>query len=360
VTLAKNVIEINGKRYDARTGHLIESNPHKPATAVHAGGSIDGMTLRNSSTKREHAPKHLQHHAPARSKTLLRAAVKKPAKALKLAPMQHNEQPVFGDPTPLDGPVAIPRARLERARRIERSGLVQRFAASDLSAPVLRSVVKRTAHLPVKPAPAEHHHDSAQRTRGTAVHQATHRSIIDESLARARSHVSSHASRRPKTHQRIARKLRIKSRTLAIGASVVVALLIGGFVAYQNIPSLEMRVAASRAGFDASLPKWSPSGFALAGPIDYKKGEVALKYEVPTDDREFELVQKPSDWTPDTLLNNYVVEATDQYQTYHDKGLTVYIYDGSNATWVDRGVWYKLEGNSQLSGEQIIDLASSL
>jgi hypothetical protein len=121
-----------------------------------------------------------------------------------------------------------------------------------------------------------------------------------------------------------------------------------------------MKVAAARAGFSASMPGYSPSGFAFKGPVQYSAGQVVVSFKSNTDDRNFKLTQQTSSWSSDSLLNNYVAAGGKEYQTYQDRGRTIYIYDGSNATWVNGGVWYQIEGNADLSSDQLVRIASSL
>lgn len=123
---------------------------------------------------------------------------------------------------------------------------------------------------------------------------------------------------------------------------------------------MALRIASSRAGFQASLPGYSPSGFRFAGPVAYSDGVIELEYASNSDDRAYSLTQKESAWDSQSLLDNYVENRTDDYLTFQERGLTVYVYDGSQATWVDRGIWYTIEGDSNLTTEQLLKIASSL
>jgi hypothetical protein len=166
------------------------------------------------------------------------------------------------------------------------------------------------------------------------------------------------------THQnkrkKLAHKLGISARAMAISTTVLAGVLLGGFFAIQNVPNLSMRVAAARAGFDASMPGYSPSGFSFKGPIKYSPGQVTISFDSNTDDREYTVTQRSTNWNSDALLSNYVVTSNKQYQTYLDRGRTLYIYDESNATWIDNGVWYQVEGNSDMTTDQLVRIASSI
>lgn len=121
-----------------------------------------------------------------------------------------------------------------------------------------------------------------------------------------------------------------------------------------------MRVAASQAGFKGTVPSTTPAGYAFHGPITYEKNVIVVSYKSNSDDRSFKIVQKPTTWSSEALLANYVNKSNMRYQTYNDKGLTVYVMDSNNAAWVDNGIWYTLVGSSSLSTEQVLAMAASM
>jgi len=185
--------------------------------------------------------------------------------------------------------------------------------------------------------------------------------MLERGLAVANSHElptlpSQHKSKRKK----LAHKLGISPRAMAISSTVLAGVLLGGFFAIQNVPNLSMRVASARAGFNASMPGYSPSGFSFKGPIKYSPGQVTISFDSNTDDREYSVTQRATNWNSEALLSNYVVSTNKQYQTYLDRGRTLYIYDESNATWIDNGVWYQVEGNSDMTTDQLVRIASSI
>jgi hypothetical protein len=98
----------------------------------------------------------------------------------------------------------------------------------------------------------------------------------------------------------------------------------------------------------------------MAGPIQYQPGEVTLNYRSTSDQRGFNVVQKNSSWNSETLLENFVTAANKPYQTFQANGRTIYIYDGNKATWVDGGIWYNIDGQSNLNSDQLLRIAGSL
>jgi hypothetical protein len=147
---------------------------------------------------------------------------------------------------------------------------------------------------------------------------------------------------------------------MSLAATSLVALLIVGYVVYLNVPNMALRVAAREAGFDARMPGYKPTGFRFGGPITYEPGQITINFNSNTDERSFSIAQRETNWDSQSLLDNYVASTGGLYQTYQDRGLTIYVYDGSNATWVNGGIWYTIEGQSLLNAEQLIKIAGSI
>jgi hypothetical protein len=182
-------------------------------------------------------------------------------------------------------------------------------------------------------------------------------------LDRAMQNASSHEQSAPVHHKKrskLSKKLGISSKAIAMSTAVLAGVLLGGFFAVQNVPNLSMRIAAARAGFAAEMPGYQPAGFSFKGPINYSPGQVTITYKSNSDSRTYDVTQHASNWNSEALLANYVQTEGKQYQTYLDRGRTLYIYDGSNATWVDDGVWYQIEGESNMTTDQLIRIAASI
>lgn len=364
--MGQNILEINGKRYDVLSGKLIgnEQSASTPAKAsspkAHSGQVLDGFVkYPQKSPHHPAAPSHAVHAKNSRSKTLMRRAVKKP---LPSGPTHTRKNYTVYQPSAKvdlkqNRGAQIDSIRAGRAADVPKSNLVSKFGD------VRGHIIKRVAPLPVKPAPA--HPQAALHTVSVPIDRPRPQAVVPESanpfdlaLQNADSHTLQR-SKKPSLRQRAARKLRISPRSLTIATGVFITLFLGGLVAYQNIPQLAIRMASTRAGVRANLPSYQPSGFSLSGPVQYGGGVVTLNYESNSDDRNFRVVQKNSDWNSRSLLENFVA-AKDSYQTFQDKGRTVFVYDGSNATWVNGGVLYQIEGESELSSDQLRRIVSSL
>ncbi|MDQ3123196.1 MAG: DUF4367 domain-containing protein [bacterium] len=346
-----NTIEINGKRYNAATGKLIAG--HQPGAvsapqlkATSGPQAIDGVVSRSNQVKNP-------HRALERSKTLMRHAVKKPhnsisgaaLKAVSTIPSQDFSmaKPILKRPSTLAHPTDA--AREVRASKVKQSRLVSKFNDSGH-----QSRSDQIHPMPVRPAPAHAEH------KEELSHHAGSHSVIEKGLKSAQSHQQKYKAPAKKTRTKTAKRARLAS----MGASSLAVLLLVGFFAYQNIPNFAMRYATTRAGVNASLPGYKPAGFALNSHIRYNPGQITVEFKSNTDDRAFTITQRESAWNSDTLRQNYVASASDQVHTYEDKGQTIYLYGGSNATWVNGGLWFDIKGDSQLNSDQLIRIATSM
>lgn len=351
--MGQNTIAINGKRYDAKTGKLLtsaESVAHTSSQKKQNGTVVDGFSKRPGKPKAV-APAHQVHQKTEKSKTLMRGAVKKPV---------HNKvhaqaASAHAAPTGHDGSTPSNHSRIARANSTPKSSLISRFGSSEFASDIQKPKEHKTlAHVPVKKAPPiSGHHDAPLPIAKT----------FPNPFASAIENATSHQESSPKKatrRQRIARKLHVSPRIISAGSMVMAGLLLGGFFVYQNIPNLAMKVAAARSGVEASLPAYKPAGFALNGPIKYSAGKISINYNSTTDERNFAINQSNTEWNDETLLDNFVAVERRAYQTYQDRGKTIYIYDDNNATWVDDGIWYQIEGASSLNSDQLLRIANSL
>lgn len=372
-----NTIELNGKRYDTRTGKLLSGHhtqpkpaakpahhstqhaaPAKPShhtTSVsHAKApakprvarSIDGIKPVAQSRKATAARKtnHTPRHSTQRSQTLMRGhAIQKPASPVAVNAPSRD---IIGSPSPLYG---VDPARLKRAEHVHLDKRISRFAL-----PVMTSEAASA-----KPAAATPPTEPPQPTLVVAPPPV---STLEQAVRDADSHTQQKAkapSRR--AHHRVAKKLGVKPRSVAATAAVLLFVSLGSLAVYTNMPRIRTQIAGNRAGISASLPASVPSGFNLSSNIDHSEGQVVLTYGSQADDsRNFTITQTESFWTSESLRENFLSALDTDYQTVQENGKTVYLY-GQNATWVDGGIWYRVEAaNAQLSSQQLTQLTRSL
>lgn len=149
----------------------------------------------------------------------------------------------------------------------------------------------------------------------------------------------------------------LKPSNVAIAA--VALAVMAGWVWAANYPAMTLKLASAKAGIEASLPGYVPPSFALAGPVSYSPGQVTVHFHSANGDA-LTLSQAKTSWDPRSLLENFVTQKTDKYLAVQDHGLTVYVYNGNQASWINKGIWYTIEGNNQLNREQILKIVDSL
>lgn len=340
----QHIIELNGKRYDAVTGKSLSIDPVNASAAKHSTHSQKPASLDGFARAAKHggpASNHVPAHKTERSKTLMRRSVQKPGHfSQAAAKIGLHIQP--------SASAAAAHSPARQPKTVQKSALIRRF--SDMTA-------TQTTAEPAGPAPAS---ATTNRLQAVATATAVQSSPLEAGLAKADSH-NQPRTKRPPVRVRLAKRLRVNPRGLSAASFVLAGLLISAFFAYQNLPNLSMRLASARAGLDGRLPSYQPAGFGLSGGISYKPGQIEIAYSSRTDDRNFKITQSNSSWNSETLAQNYEpLKQNSNYQTIPNKGKTVYVYKGSNATWVDGGVWYRIEGDSKLSSDQLLNLADSL
>lgn len=355
----KNYIVLNGKHYDAVTGALITPSAptlpakpkvHKPSVSSHATHSAHKPQAKKPVSRAHHtAPKKLAAHKPAQPKTLMRKVVKKPTHAKKTAVKK-----VYPVAKKTAGPVVAPKSsaanvdslRFRRAQQVNKSHKVTRFAS-----PAKTPLPTKLTPIAIKPAPS-HGHAHAKVQVAPQVNEPTpaqkKTAMLEKALVNAKSHELP-AHKPSKSHRRLLSSL----------AGLGAILVIGSFVAYMNKPSVELQVASVKAGFQASMPSYSPSGYERAA-VKANDGKVAINFTSPNQQNGFTVTQESSGWDSQTLFDSITTDDTVSYQTVQSNGRTIYIYDNDKAAWVDGGILYRVSGDAKLNSDQIISLATSM
>ncbi len=369
-TNTKTTIELNGTLYDATTGSAVgaraEPTVIRPKSAVNMDGFIRSksnapakpvkpVTVEPAAAKTPKNPKTphnaepAQARQPQRAQTLMRHSIKKPV--VKAPPSQEK-------PASQEAKAALPssatKERHHRAKHTPKSPAISRFGGR-----LSHELDKTVDHLPVVQAPPK----PAAPVKSFSSHTPHHapKTGAAEPFAAALANATSHeqpAPKKPRLRKRSSKRISPVRRAISIGAASLAVVLLAGFIAYQSVPNFQMRLAATRAGFSASMPG-APNGFSPSGSVQASPGEVTISFRSNSDDRSFQVTQKPSNWTSESLLSNYVAVNNQPYQTYEDRGKTIYIYNGSNATWVNGGIWYQVDGNSSLNSDQLLHIANS-
>jgi hypothetical protein len=329
-------IRLNGKLYDASTGKIVSS-------ADQARHSVHRHTAKDVHSRTQSA------------KTLMRSAVKKPVIRVSAPKRSHASSPAAVT-SPIATPTSIYQSREARAKRISQSHLIRRFNSTYNQRP---GVATRSEALSVRPAPAAPitHHTTPPVIDLAPSSEAN---FFASALNGAKAVRTEPTHHKEKLRSHMAKPKRTKAKAITITASIMSVMVFGGFFLWQNSSNVEFRMAASRAGIQASLPKYRPSGFSMTGPVEFAPGQVKVSFSSGGDERKFSITQQSSSWNSDALKETVSAAAPGGYETRQTKGKTVYIFNGSNATWVDGGIWYQIESNSGLDTSQLLNIAASM
>ncbi len=388
----KAKIVLNGKVYDLKTGkstqgintakypkiaasgsHVRKTNPktidgvipksnhHKPTKNTHhkpifnshsepnafKASETNTINFPHSSLKKEHNINHIHQHKPEKTATLMRSVVSRPDTTGLITSREHATVGLIDKAD-----------RLKRAKSIKQSQHIKRFptymqTAEDFVATPIIEVQKD------QPIEQTHPHNLSQNNETT--HTNDHKKTRQEKIfEKAIENANTHKTLERKNHQKHHRATKNpKRRSFRYAGATLASLLLIGFVLYQNIPNLSMRIASSKAGFNASLPAYNPSGYALSGPVVYSPGKITINFSSNSDDRSYTMTQQVSNWNSQALIDNYFAVNNMDFETYQEKGKTIFIYDNANATWVSGGVWYQIQGANQLNSDQLLKIASS-
>lgn len=359
---SKTTIELNGKKYDARTGRIISDESSEipqhtaPTKAQKINNQVlDGFVRRpqsSTSSTQSHsqakkpvqkAPRTTVNHVKrpvSKSKTLMRPAVKKPSQIKNDIQKQKY----------VTKPNHTSAVRLSRATSTEKSPMISRFGKVGLGS----TVKKSTATIPLA-TPPKHHHASISKTANNELDK------FEQAIKNASSHLHQLEKDVVKKVPFLSR-VGFKNRFANIATMATAFLLLVGFFGYQNSAQISMRVASQQAGINAKMPGYVPAGYDSQRTASSGDGRVSLGFRSTTDSKGFTLVQQASNWNSTSLLANHVQRENCQtcYQTWQEDGKTIYIYNDTNATWVDGGIWYKVEGNAILTSDQLLRIAKSL
>ncbi len=323
---AKNTILINGKAYDITTGlpvseALVEEIMHETPVAAR---------VQPTEAHREPThPSNIVHQQVQKSSTLRRGHLKQPVSKVPVAAPSHHA-----------------------GIHVAHSDMITHFASHPQPLPKQHSTrmindigpIVRQAVM----APSTKSKLSTQEVKNRLLARASE--TIDKKVA---APSAKHA--KPKAVS-LLRRLK-KSHLVTAGAAVLVLI---GYIAYLNVPSLSVRLAAAQSGVHASYPSYNPDGYSFAGPVAFQQGEVDLQFKSNGGGEGYTIIQRNSDWNSVAVLDNLVDKASNGvYQANSAGGITVYTY-GTKAAWTNGGVLYTIDGKAPLSSDQLLRIASSM
>lgn len=149
-------------------------------------------------------------------------------------------------------------------------------------------------------------------------------------------------------------------KPLGVVASIALLFVAGYYMWRVNYPSLSFKIASSKAGINATMPGYIPEGYGVKGNIQANPGSVSYSL-VNQSNKKIAISQAKSDWDSQALAENYVSPKAENYLAVQAQGLTIYMMGSNQASWVNKGTWYRIESPDQpLTQEQVVKLATSL
>lgn len=330
-------VRINGQEYDAKTGLPID----QPAQ-----GTASAQTPATQST-----PSKAIHTKTQRSKTLHRGVAKAQASKKAVSEVTHSD--------------------IKRSKRIQNratsTGTIEKATGlRRTSSSAKKHIAPLTAQTPPSQNPTSSHadvqhkaiHTATPQTSAQATHRpaATSRQVKEQVIQAALA--TSAAPKTPHSSKPTAAKRR-RSRNLIIAGSIVLLVGLAGYIAYLNLPSLSVQVAAAQTGVPASYPHYTPDGYSLVTPVTADGDIVRMSFSSNSGIAGFTITQAKSNWDSSAVQDDVQKASDGQYLTTKDRGLTIYTYNGK-AAWVNKGILYRIDGEAKLSSDQIQKIATSL
>lgn len=370
--MGQSVIEINGTRYDATTGQVIQP----PVKLVHSGSNIDGIVPAHlatkpvlpapsaiekprkvlASTRGIHDISMVQKSRVLKSKTLVRNIVGKPGGTTKTSP--HTANPVLSSSSYSSW--AHIDKRLSKALKTPLNNQVSRYMnQSGSNAHAQPTLVSDMPVISQQPALNKGTHSTPVVPSITNTSSTPAKRFVDAQLQKVGNEPSISPFKKAPIHRRIKAKLKT-NKLRSIATSSLAILLIGGFVVYQNLPSITLVLANRESGISAKIPEGVPSNFALSPNIINSPGQVVLSFDSRVDDRKFTLTQLKAETTTASLKESVAEVSNDQFQTYEAGGITLFLSDNGRADWVKGGMRYNITGDTGFSPDQLAVIASSL
>ncbi len=249
------------------------------------------------------------------------------------------------EPTPVKTPAPAAQATTSESETATQPLLAPPAPAIPTTSPIQKFVRPTTTPAPSSPPPAP--------ATDMPNHLATQLSAMQKLVPPAAE---------PATSRSDAFKLALSSApsTKSVVAATLAIAIMGGYIWLNNYNTLSVKTAGQKAGIQASLPGFVPSSYNLSGPVAYGPGFVTMQFKSPASSNPLSITQRRTDWSSSSLLELFVNSKSSSYVSVQNQGLTIYLYNGNQATWVNKGIQYVIEGNTLLNRDQILKIAESL
>lgn len=344
---AASILTINGKTFDATKGTAIDPRTGKPLPKTRHYGSFDVR------------PSASVHAGPSRSKTLRRTGLAKPQTARPLAARHvrsvtqvptHPAVSRFGRPAEAavsDRHVVHPNEVLSAVNTADAADRPVMLATQVQNYSPAAKIVR-----PAKQAAASLSHKITEHAVKHAPTRAQKRKGIFKT-----NDVDREYARLTRVWKKISKHVKLTPPVIVSG--VILLVLAASVICYLTVPALSLYVAAKSANVEATYPGYIPAGYHFKGPVTYSEGKVTMRFAAAGSDSAFTIEQNSTYWDSGAVLDNYVLARSQNYLTYSQGGITIYTF-GSQAAWVNAGVLHTIDGNAQLTSDQILRIAGSM
>ena len=382
-------IDLSGRRYDAVTGVMLGPSSAPPLRL--SGRNIDGFfraratatpqrttakgapTVRRLNHTRAHTPQaaasrsiavrhsavrpqtlevrrrqpnHVRHHAQQRSRTLRRDAVPAPAPSTHnlLSPKHALQHKVPGAVALKTSAVSLDAGRLARAQSVHQSPFVTRHGRQSGLVPTFAPLAVQPLPTPTDPpAPVP---GSGEAPVPPSPQPTNKPDLFEQAIANAGHYVDfrSHTA---------AYKKRARLHVASMAAGSLVLVIAAAFVAYQNNPALQLKLASIRSGVSSSLPNLSDSGLTYTSA---RAGDSRLTFGFQGTDGALQLTQTTTNLNDAELIETIGstnASGTPAYQSVMAGNTMVYRFSNTTATWVSNGKWYTLSGSTAISDQRV-------
>lgn len=377
----QTILTLNGKRYDAVTGQLVEVGMTQSA----GGQVMDVVAPRESNatqvasptpapaaapeppTANPSGPKvmdvarssvHIKPRQPQRASTLVRSAVSKPKPGLKSQTKVSTPTQALAVPEntvyPKWSVSQVSPARQNRAVQVGKSDAVSKFSdATAVRQNPLASAAVKIERSSETSAVSQRQSSRSQDLFERAIAAAESRDVKSADQKQLSKQASKQAKRAAK-----AGKQPVHHHLASVVAASIAVLVIGGFVGLQNKDALTLRFANAQAGFKASLPTYQPEGYGV-GSFTYSAGNVGTTFHADNG-RDYTLNQQTTKWDSQELLDTFVAVNYPSYQALQSGHQVIYVYGKNDASWIKNGIWYQLKSDGNLSTTQVLNIAASV
>ncbi len=159
--------------------------------------------------------------------------------------------------------------------------------------------------------------------------------------------------------RRLGQPKKHRFRFSTIMATAGAMAIIVGLGVYISLPTISVKLAASRAGINAKNP-YALSGYSLDNNIAAQPGKVTISYKSASGNGGYSVTQESDKSTTDYALRlNVSRQNGGSYQEMDVNGKTVLLY-GNKATWLAGDMRYTIDGSDMMDSNQLRSIVKSL